>query len=323
MDKKVGIMMITICPKCGDPREVKRKPKDGVVCKNCKTIPKRSEPLYRVCKVCGDKKQVKSKKEASKTLCRKCYLNQKVQERTRICIDCGDVKVLATSSDAQALRCKKCSSKHIAKLRKGKATSVPKVIYYYFCTDCADIKISKARVRRTRCGKCSRKAKRLHATRLPYFDFKTMKIVNVPDPEAFIRTCQYCGDKKVMKQKSQAGLKACKACSNKNKDLKAIEAKRQDTLKSKGIKIGRKKINKPKKSSKTISKEAIERARQINAEHREAQKNKVEIPKAKMSEEEMINNFLKHNKPSVIADDTFLNITGIIDIPESYSAELL
>jgi len=295
--------MLVECPKCHKKREVKKKPREGVVCKDCKTIPKRSEPLYRVCEVCGDKNKVKSRKEASKKLCRKCYLEKEVKARTRTCIDCGDVTVVATSRDAKALRCKKCSSKHIAELRKGKPTSVPKVIYYYFCTDCSDIKISKARVRRTRCGKCSRLAKRLHATRLPYFDFDTMKIVNVPDLEAFVRTCKYCGDKKVMKQKSQAGLKACKACSNRNKDLKAIEAKRQDTLKSKGIKTGRKKLNKPKKSSKTISKEAIEKARKINAEHREAEKNKVEIPKPKMSEEAMVKMFLKKNKPSVIADD--------------------
>ena len=155
--------------------------------------------------------------------------------------------------------------------------------------------------RGTKCRACAAKSEDGIATRN-----KKKEVSNLVRYE---RVCADCGDVKMLKsQLKYRKTMLCGTCSRKSKKelipKKVVEKK---VVKPK-VKIAKKKVIKVKKrvlpkKSKTPSKQAIERARKINEEHRTAQANVVPKDKIKesvLTDEEMIANYLKVNKVKIL-----------------------
>jgi len=155
--------------------------------------------------------------------------------------------------------------------------------------------------RGTKCRACAAKSEDGIATRN-----KKKEVSNLVRYE---RVCDDCGDVKMLKaQLKYRKTMLCGTCSRKSKKelipKKVVEKK---VVKPK-VKIAKKNVTKVKKrvlpkKSKTPSKQAIERARKINEEHRIAQANVVQKDKIKesvLTDEEMIANYLKVNKVKIL-----------------------
>ena len=303
--------MTVTCGKCSDQREVTRQPVNpDCLCRGCsnlgKTLGRRVPKRYRTCNTCGNKKEVNSIREANGTMCLSCYSKQ-IGGYKRTCIDCGDVKIVDTERDSNALRCKPCSAKAVANTRRGLPTSAKKVEYWYFCAGCDKVQKKRSQQGGTFCGTCNRKQPRIRNRPKYWFNLETMETIVIN--KRYFKICIHCPEDNNLRQVSsarQAGYHVCKKHMfvGKEDTLEAKEAKRLKTFKktmAKKAKVSRPKLNKtPKKASK----EAIERARKINEEHRldiEAKK-KAPIPQIK-TDEDMMAEFLLKSKPSVVADN--------------------
>jgi hypothetical protein len=158
----------------------------------------------------------------------------------------------------------------------------------------------------TKCRACAARSENGIATRK-----KKKEVSNLVRYE---RVCANCGDVKILRaQLKYRKTMLCGTCSRKSKKefvpKKVVEKKvvEKKVVKLK-VKIAKKKVIKVKKrvlpkKSRTPSKQAIDRARKINEEHRIAQANVVKKDKIKesvLTDEEMIANYLKVNKVKIL-----------------------
>jgi len=108
-----------------------------------------------------------------------------------------------------------------------------------------------------------------------------------------------CGHKKRVKSPSAGGVKRCRPCADKEKwknhvpKPKIVKVKKPKVIKVKKV-VKKKKIGKLKKGE--ISSAKLIKIRSANKLHREQQINYIEIPAQKLTDEEMIDKFLKDNK---------------------------
>lgn len=238
--------MLVECPQCGEPREVQRKPKHGIVCRKCTDKNRKKQPKkewFRVCETCGDVKKVKTERESKNVKCRLCYDKQNLKERTRVCIDCGDVKVCATKRDAKALRCMSCASKVDMATRPKK----PKVQYVRYCVDCGDIETYRYRNKAKKCDACSRKRQELPQG---YYDMNEMRYVVKVPPIRHFRICPECEKAVQVKTKAQSGIVRCRDCYVKSvKKEKREKPKKVKTpaTKKKVVTKAKPAVKKPKK----------------------------------------------------------------------------
>ena len=297
--------MITVtCEQCKKSRTVKKQPdRDDCLCRSCsnKNYGRRhrpAEPMYRTCSVCGDKKRVTATKSAILTVCRKCYVESTMEARTTTCIDCGTTRTCKTERDARAKRCIQCSRIEQGIRRRGIQTSVPKVAYWYFCSNCPTVVVRSARHRRVKCTDCARRTTKIEKDTKIYFDLEDMKMI-VVKPRMF-RFCSSCGDTKEVYTLAAKRPKKCRKCSLKEVDYKA---------RAKKTAVVRKKTVKPRvlkrKNPKVISQEAILRVRAINKEHhdRMLEIDKREPKQSLLSDEDMVAKFLSSSEPSVVANN--------------------
>jgi len=305
--------MKVICTHCGKSREVAKQPKHED--NRCRTCASREQvqvyqlAKFRVCRVCGDKKKVKTDKEASGTICRGC-LNKDKNGFQRVCVDCGDSKYVDNERDSRALRCKVCSAKEVARKRIGTISKVPKKVYWYFCANCPKVQVKRTKQGGTYCQECNRKQPR-KKNRLPitYFDLDKMEIIA---PMRHIRICPHCpsdNNTKTVQVAKLAGIRPCRkhAYIDNPEALAEKEAKRVATRKANRPK--HKKVY--KKSEKKVSRAAIEKVIKINRDHREAQSVAKPIPKAKLTEKQMMASYLLKNKVTVIKDTIKLEDLGV------------
>jgi len=127
---------------------------------------------------------------------------------------------------------------------------------------------------------------------------KVKRVMRVPKMRYFAY-CEICEEYREVQSKRVSGNVRC--VKHRVLDHKSITEKRLKTLKLNS------KENNPKKKSRHISKEAIEKARELNRKHREAVKeSKPVLVTRTKTEEELIAEFLAKNKVTVIptAEDT-------------------
>ena len=264
-------------------------------------------PHFRICRECGDKKQVKNKVKAGSDICRPCYNEQAIIRRTHVCIDCGREKLYGCSRDVRKVtRCKPCSNKHKIKMN-GFKIKKPRPTYTYECDTChKDITI-KSKPKSNTCADCTRKKSKpsikMFRVCIDCGDKKQVRdhvstlnkrcrscSAKARKTEQYFRVCQVCGDKKEARTKEEANAKMCRSCSSKS--MTGVKKARPSGL-------SYKKSGKPRKMNPSENTRAIDRARKINAEHREAVKHRKVKKKAREltpeEERSMIDDFYKNN----------------------------
>jgi len=195
----------------------------------------------------------------------------------RVCAECGDIKEVTYKPKSTTL-CGACRSKklNVASIIARRWEGHTPVRYWYFCSNCPSVREVKVRHRSVYCADCSRRLARKPKVK-GYFDLKTLKYY-LPKVRHF-RVCEKCGDVKEVKTKQSAQKKLCRSCSL-NKKVKGIAYKT--------------------KRKTRVSKLQIEQERERNRQHREAMAKAEKPKKPKLSDEEMIANYLKTNKVTVI-----------------------
>ena len=198
------------------------------------------------------------------------------------CIDCG--KKWLTNSDTKATRCVSCSGTKLGKEMAQKNVKEPseKKRYKVVCDDCNEQRFITANPKHRKtnlCGKCSRKA--------------TGKANKKEDKMRYFRICPECPEDDCTKQVSSAklaGIKLCHKHSMKNR--------------TRFVTKPYKKTNKQKTKEKdSETSYAMQRAIEINRQHKEAVKN-IDFDKPLISVEKeksrnMIDDWLKDNEPSI------------------------
>jgi hypothetical protein len=223
------------------------------------------------------------------------------------CITCRVPRFITRD---RGVECRECSAKrkrdelNADKLphRTHTSTSGKKISQYLRVCECGDKNwVGYIPERGTKCRACAAKSEDGIATRN-----KKKEVSNLVRYE---RVCADCGDIKILKaQLKYRKTMLCGTCSRKSKKelipKKVVEKKVVEPK----VKIAKKKVTKVKKrvlpkNSKAPSKQAIERARKINEEHRIAQANvfqKDKIKESVLTDEEMITNYLKVNKVKIL-----------------------
>ncbi len=301
------------CGSCGESREVTKQPIHPE--NRCRTCASKEQvhvyklAKFRICEICGDKKRVKTAEEAACKLCKSCR-SEELTGFQRVCVDCGDVKDVENERDSKALRCKVCSAKEVASRRVGTISKVPKKVYWYFCANCPKVQVKRTKQGGTYCQECNRKQPR-KKNRLPitYFDLDKMEIIA---PMRHIRICPHCpseNNTKIVQVAKLAGIRPCvkHRYIDNPEALATKEAKR----------VATRKANKPKhkkvykKSEKKVSKAAIEKVIKLNRDHREAQSVAKAIPRAKLTDKQMMASYLLKNKVTVIEDTVDFKHLGL------------
>ncbi len=231
----------------------------------------------------------------------------RISQYERVCA-CGDVKWVNYKPKDGTL-CYTCSGREQAVNMAGKNVKKEedKIRYYYFCPTCPTINLNVDKRRTNWCGKCSRLyAKKPKDKR--YFDMETMKM---KIPMRYFRICPHCPEDDNTKQVPREILGGIKPCvKHKYVDnpeaLKAKEEKRVATRKANSDAGKHKKVYKKTRAKiqKKVSNLAIQKQIELNREHRERVDENELIPEQKMTDKEMMDKFLKKNKPSVVIDDT-------------------
>lgn len=291
--------MTTICGQCHKPREVKRKPKAGSVCRPCKHLNDIGKPTkpnriqaYRICKTCDDKLKIAGTTDKIDIECMDCYKKQ-AEDRVRVCVDCGDVKQVESLRDMKSLRCFPCNRIFLGKERKGKQTTAPRIRYYYFCSKCPTISIAKAKRNSTMCQDCARRNPRKLNPKI-FLDLNTMETIRIESEVILLRQLKKMKPKRIRVAREK---KVRVAKTIKPKKIKRVKARK-----------------KPTQNEIMNSSQFIDKQREANKQHKEdlvKQKEIVMIPQ-RLSDEDMIAKFLKRNKPSVV--DTITKIPHLIGI---------
>ena len=180
--------------------------------------------------------------------------------KIRICVDCGDRKeVVRIQKGIQ--RCKPCSLIARTKSIGG---------YDRVCVDCGDSKWFRYPPRTDICLACVMKKRK----------------------KSHVRVCIDCGDERQVASLAGTINKRCRECEG-------IERKKLNSS-TKEVKPRKAKVTKPRvrKKSKHVSKQAIERVRAINKEHRAANKAKKEVKPMNDPDKDrmMIESFYENNK---------------------------
>jgi len=130
-------------------------------------------------------------------------------------------------------------------------------------------------------------------------------------PIRHFRICPHCPEDNNSKEVRRAVLGGVKPCGKhryvgKEDDFKAKEEKRVATRKVNSDAGKHKKVYKKTRAKiqKKVSNLAIQKQIELNREHRERVDENELIPEQKMTDKEMMDKFLKKNKPSVVIDDT-------------------
>ena len=251
-----------------------------VKCPGCPTVRELTRDRGTLCRTCAIKKRRESINVDN--LPHRIYHDPKgkpMSQYLRTCT-CGDKKWVnyVPTKDTQ---CRHCSAKAngYAMSKNNIKDKENHTIYEHICSDCGKIRWLKSNPetrKTTLCGDCSRSA--------------TGKANAKIKPKLFVRKCiiEGCDDIQMVASKLNATGKMCKSCRSK------LPKKKKTTY------------PKNRKSKKgPVSQQAIERARKINAEHREdlAEAAKViSVPKQKLTDKEMTELFLETNTPSVVDD---------------------
>lgn len=198
----------------------------------------------------------------------------------RVCSKCGDTSTV-TYKPKPGVLCRSCS-KSVG--HSNAWVSRPKVRYWYFCHSCNSIRVTGQRRKSNYCTECSRVASKRKVKIT--FDLDTMQYIL---PVRYFKVCKTCEEVVQVFKKSDSGfINACNDCKKAAKLNKSIP-----------------KLNKPNKpKTRGVDKKIVERERAKNKLHREfiaEQESKVEdIPVQKKSDEEMMKEWLKNNKPTII-----------------------
>lgn len=232
-----------------------------------------------LCKQCGGSREVVRIDNRNKnSVCRTCAGLNSRKTYYRICEVCGDKKQVPTRHLARSKLCKTCSSKKLGyEMSQGNIKEeTEKKRYEITCSNCNETRsmLSGMKHRKTDlCTACSK------------------KINTRAKPKLFVRTCETCGDTEMVSSKKNSEAKLCKSCRSKlPKKNKTVYPKRR--------------------KSNEVSKQAIQRARIINKEHREAQYQIPTKAPQKLSYEDMMSEYLVDNEVTVIeAVDIFIGHT--------------
>ncbi len=233
------------------------------------------------CPQCKEVRQLTEKpRSRASGVCRKCADENRTQKYVRICTDCGDEKVCTSKTQADSKRCRVCATKLNA-IKRTKRVKKPKVTYEVECPECLLTRTitTSPRVRKSdMCADCSRKLSKkkrdLEGNIIRHF-----------------RVCKVCGNAKEVKSAKNAEVQYCK----------------KHTPRPTGAKRKQVATYKPRtKSGKAIvSQQAIEKVRQINKQHKAIQDEikKKPIPRAKLSNEDMVKAYLVNNTVTMLSSD--------------------
>lgn len=215
-------------------------------------------------------------------------------EYLRVC-SCGDEKWVHYKPKEDTL-CGVCSSKQLgfAMSQNNRKEEKDKIVYTRVCEDCDDVRTDlKAKPNEPQlCTDCSKKRTGVGASNEDFAASRiTITKANGKAKTMWLRTCanKECGESAYITFKPVDG-QVCQNCARRvSHSMKDKIVKRP-----KGNKP-RTKPNKPRKRTvKKVSNEAIEKAKEINREHREAI-TEVKIIPQKLTDNEMVAKFLETN----------------------------
>jgi len=270
-------------------------------------------PLTPPCKSCGKTRKVQRLRKnhiEGEYICQPCTNALKKITYIRVCDECGDEKKVANTKEANSKLCKKCSAKRLGKLMSEKNRKYPDGYvkrYTVTCPTCGKTREVTRNPKYAKTNNC------LACTQILSGLKRRGKKRKSPKPKEnkmrYFRFCPECDGDEAIKQvasKANAGMKLCK------KHSQLANAKNRIGKKPKSYDM-------TNRNKKRVPKEAIEKQIAINRKHKKlVEQEKKTIPEAKLSDEEMIANFLKNNKPSVIITDTgpIGHVSGQIYIKE-------
>jgi len=256
--------MIVECPQCSTPREVTRD--RGTVCRTC-AIQNRRDAL--------NARDVPHKIHTDEN-------GKKVSMYLRVC-KCGDENWVGYIPKENQ-ECRKCSASKLgyAMSQNNRKPDDEKKRYEHKCTGCGTVRYLSSnpdKRKTTLCVDCSRKQ------------------IRVTDKKRYFTTCPDCPPETATRQISQSSFSQyganvrCRSCAGKAKPKVYRKSPMQIAKQSRSL-----------SKNSSIPKEALDKVRDINRKHREAQKPNVKLITQTKSEDDMIKEFLKRNKPSVVID---------------------
>ncbi len=264
--------MTTICEGCKKPREVTRIRPDTKYCRTCRMAIRREELNTAKCET------------------RPVFVNGRIMHEYRRICACGDEKWVRYIPKPGA-ECRKCSSSKLGKaMAEGnRKKESEKIRYKRTCLDCGKVDMltaNPANYRKTSlCGYCSSKARGKANRKHPV---KKIKI-----PIRHFRVCPDCEPEVACVEVSSAKNSGVKYC---------IKHKKQPSGKDR--KQSKPYVKKIPSKTKEVSNVAINRAREMNRQHREAvdniTKKKPKLITQTKTDDEMMAEFLKDNTVTVI-----------------------
>ena len=259
--------------------------------------------MKAICPLCEKSRTVKWKPKKG-VVCKDCRNSKKrinpLGERTkyqRVC-ECGDVAYVGYKPKGTEM-CRSCRGKEQAINMCGKNVKKPedRIRYTHICMMCPSVRVTLDKRKSNLCIDCSRKHSRKKKPKI-YFDFKDMKIKATKRYFVFVKNgkdtnhCDVCDTTREVSQSqfSQYGFHTnCR---------KHAKRKKKNTKST-------------KQAKKEVSKEAIEKQREINKKHREEVQNVSKIAKSKLTDEQMMSKFMKKNSVTVIPDAVKMSDLGI------------
>ena len=249
--------------------------KNQCLCPQCRRVKSYSEPV---------------RKKDLTTPCIKCSGKNRRKAKGRFkrtCDTCGEEKT--SNTFIKATTCQNCSRKKVmGDIVFLKNHDYVKVHYTYICHECDSVRVLSTKRKSSYCKTCARlyTKKRRRETSI-YFDFEDMKM-RVPNVKHY-RVCECGHTAQVASIRNACFVKECVKC--KPKSIKEVVKKQ---------------LKEPKRKSATPAKIAIAKVVEVNRKHKEdmalCAKKKPVIPKAKLTNEEMLAIWEKDNKPSVIME---------------------
>ena len=253
--------MLYECPKCEVPRELKKKPSEGQVCVTCKN---------------------------------KELTGKKVPDYYRTCISCGDVKKVNSKSGASKKYCSVC-------VRKAQ-----QVTHIRTCKTCGkkETMSKKPSICSDRCKQCYgdefREGKRklrgkIKVIRYTYF-CPSCHTPSIKKAKIRLKRCMHCLF--TIKKLGSFDLITTKYVLDTPLKSKTVTKKKAAAKKTITAKTTAKKYKTDPNSRLSIR---IELERKKNKEYREyAEKKEKPAPVQKLSDEDLVKQFLEKKKPSIV-----------------------
>jgi len=252
-----------------------------VNCKQCDTPRTVTRDRGTVCRTCA----IKNRRDElnPRGLPHKIQLDKngkKVSMYLRTC-KCGDENWVGYIPNENQ-ECRKCSAKKLgyAMSQNNIKPDDEKISYEHECTGCGKVRHLKSnpdKRKTTLCVDCSRKQ------------------IRVVDEKRYFTTCPDCPEDIATRQISQSSFSQygannrCRSCSAKAKP----KTYRKTAIRKRSI-----------SKSTSVPKEALDKVREINKKHRESEASRSKVIVQNKSEDDMIAEFLKKSKPSIVIDDT-------------------